>query len=303
MTAPTICNGVAALAERYDGFLLDQWGVLHDGVRPYPGALDCLERLMAAGKRAVIVSNSGKRAAPNAARLAEIGIPSTAYTAIVSSGETAWRLLAERRDPFFAGLGRRCLLSSHGGDRSVVEGLDLELVDRVEDADFLLVGGIDGAAGAVAALDAQLATARARDLPFVCANPDIVGIAGDTLTTTPGALARRYAAMGGTVRTIGKPEPEIYALALAAIGEVARARIVAVGDSLQHDVAGGARIGVATAFVTAGIHRADFAGAASAAAVRARLARLCRIPESRPDWVMETFAWAAAGNPDSVRKH
>ena len=54
--------GVSALAGDYDGFVLDLWGVIHDGVEPYPGALDCLARLRAAGKATVLLSNAPRRA-------------------------------------------------------------------------------------------------------------------------------------------------------------------------------------------------------------------------------------------------
>ena len=50
--------GVAALALRYDGFILDLWGVVHDGTAPFPGVLDCMGRLIAAGKRVVLLSNA-----------------------------------------------------------------------------------------------------------------------------------------------------------------------------------------------------------------------------------------------------
>jgi ribonucleotide monophosphatase NagD (HAD superfamily) len=58
MTVPLL-PGIAPLAERYDGFILDLWGVLHDGRHPMPGALDALAHLREAGKRIVILSNAG----------------------------------------------------------------------------------------------------------------------------------------------------------------------------------------------------------------------------------------------------
>jgi HAD superfamily hydrolase (TIGR01459 family) len=143
MIEPTFCSGLADLASRYRGFVVDQWGVLHDGARPYADALDCLARLRAAGKRVVLLSNSGKRTAVNRARLAEIGIDAGLYDAVVTSGEATWQALAGRTEPFFAALGRRCILWSRYGDRSVVEDLPLEVVERVEDAEFLLLAGVE----------------------------------------------------------------------------------------------------------------------------------------------------------------
>ncbi len=75
MVEPTFCSGLADLASRYRGFIVDQWGVLHDGGAPYPDALEGLAELRAAGKRVVLLSNSGKRAAVNRQRLAGSASP------------------------------------------------------------------------------------------------------------------------------------------------------------------------------------------------------------------------------------
>ena len=69
-----IVPGLSALADRFDGFVLDLWGVLHDGVTAYPGAVACLERLRAGGKRVAILSNAPRRATEVARRSAELGI-------------------------------------------------------------------------------------------------------------------------------------------------------------------------------------------------------------------------------------
>ncbi|TGQ96366.1 TIGR01459 family HAD-type hydrolase, partial [Mesorhizobium sp. M1C.F.Ca.ET.204.01.1.1] len=84
-------DGIAALAERYGVFLLDQFGVLHDGQAPYPGAVEALSTLKRAGKTVVLISNSGKRARPNEDRLLKLGFEVGSWDHFVSSGEVAWR--------------------------------------------------------------------------------------------------------------------------------------------------------------------------------------------------------------------
>jgi HAD superfamily hydrolase (TIGR01459 family) len=200
MMAPAFCSGLADLASRYRGFIVDQWGVLHDGARPYADALDCLARLRDAGKRIVLLSNSGKRTSVNRARLAEIGIDGALYDALVTSGEATWQALAERTEPFFEALGRRCILWSRGGDRSTVAGLPL-VVERVEDADFLLLAGVEDAAR-LENFSEQLEAAAARGLPMVCANPDIVAVLPDGgFGMAPGAIAHHYEQLAGASAT------------------------------------------------------------------------------------------------------
>src|SRR6516164_10621335 len=101
--------GIGELAADYDGFIVDLWGVVHDGTAPLPGAVACLFALVAAGKRTVLLSNAPRRAEDVVRRIAAIGVPPGSYHALMSSGEEAWERLHRRDDPFYRRLGRRCL--------------------------------------------------------------------------------------------------------------------------------------------------------------------------------------------------
>jgi HAD superfamily hydrolase (TIGR01459 family) len=293
MIEPTFCSGLADLASRYQGFIVDQWGVLHDGARPYADALDCLARLRAGGKRVVLLSNSGKRTAINRARLAEIGIDPSLYDAVVTSGEATWQALAERTEPFFAALGRRCILWSRYGDRSVVEGLPLEVVERIEDAEFLLLAGVEDDAR-LEDFGTQLEAAAARGLPMVCANPDIVAVLPDgRFGTGPGALAHHYEQLGGAVGYVGKPHHPIYQVCLEALDHPPHAEVLTVGDSMAHDVAGGAAMELDTALIMSGIHGRIFDAERGVGANRAALEELAREYGVLPRWVLPRFRWAA----------
>ena len=293
MIEPTFCSGLADLASRYRGFIVDQWGVLHDGAHPYADALDCLARLRDAGKRVVLLSNSGKRTALNRARLAEIGIDEALYDALVTSGEATWRALAERTEPFFAKLGRRCILWSRYGDRSAVEGLALEVVERAEDAQFLLLAGVEDDAR-LEDFSAALEMAAARGLPMVCANPEIVAVLPDGgFGMAPGAVAHHYEQLGGKVGYVGKPHRPIYQACLEALGELPRDEVLTIGDSIAHDIAGGAAMELDTALIMSGIHSRIFDLERGAGANRAALEELAREYGVLPRWVLPRFRWAA----------
>src|SRR5258708_3574968 len=102
-------DGMRELAADYDGFILDLWGVVHDGVAPFPGVLDCMTRLIADGKRVVLLSNAPRRADDVVRRIARIGVPQGLYHGVMSSGEEAWLHLYRHDDPFYRTLGRHCL--------------------------------------------------------------------------------------------------------------------------------------------------------------------------------------------------
>jgi HAD superfamily hydrolase (TIGR01459 family) len=291
MVEPTFCSGLADLASRYRGFIVDQWGVLHDGATPYQNALECLRELRAARKRVVLLSNSGERAAINRQRLAALGIRGDLYDAVVTSGEATWRALAERGDPIFAGLGRRCVLWARGGDRSLVEGQGLEAVADLGRADFLLLGGIEDDAR-LEQFTAALEQAVAGDLPMICANPDVVSVQPlGRLGIAPGAVARQYEELGGQVVYVGKPHRPVYQLCLETLAPLPPGEVLVIGDSVAHDIAGGAGMGLATALIMSGVHAPLFDLEHGLSANAAALDRLEAEYGARPDWVLPRFRW------------
>ncbi|HEV8680090.1 MAG TPA: TIGR01459 family HAD-type hydrolase, partial [Stellaceae bacterium] len=173
-----LIDGMRELAPRYDSFILDLWGVVHDGVAPFPGVLDCMRRLIEAEKRVVLLSNAPRRAHDVVRRIARIGVPEGLYHGVMSSGEEAWQHLFRRDDPFYAWLGRHCLHICSERDLEMREGLDLDWVASPEEADFILNTGPAEWEDTHEDYAPLLRAARARDLPMVCANPDLVVMHG-----------------------------------------------------------------------------------------------------------------------------
>src|ERR1700737_3035579 len=180
MRVPLI-GGIAALAPRYDGFILDLWGVVHDGVAPLRGATECPDPLRAAGKRIALLSNAPRRAADVVERITRIGVPAGLYHHVMSSGEEAWQHLHRRDDPFYAALGRRCLHIGSERDMLIREGLELEFVDTAEEAEFILNTGPAGWEDRIEDYAPLLRRALGRALPMGCANPALFLLRGDRL--------------------------------------------------------------------------------------------------------------------------
>lgn len=291
MTAPASpprIAGLRTIAADYDGFLLDLWGVLHDGVRPYAEAVECLQALRRLGKRVLLLSNAPRRAASVKAGTARIGIAEDLYEDLVCSGEETWRDLKSWSDPFYRGLRRRCFPIMATRDLGMLEGLELEVVRDVEAADFLFATGVEGPGDSVERFAEVLKAARKRDLPMVCANPDLVVMRGGVREICAGSIAADYEAMGGRVRYHGKPHPAVYRRCFELLAPVEPSRILAVGDSLRTDVAGANRAGIASVFVTDGIHEEELAGSDPDGA---GLARLLQEWGTRPTYVARRLAY------------
>ncbi|MXP63688.1 TIGR01459 family HAD-type hydrolase [Roseomonas sp. M0104] len=249
-----ILESVAPLAESHDGFILDIWGVLHDGEKPYPGVPEALRELRARGKRIVLLSNAPRRAWTVGAALAEMGLEPALFDRIVTSGEVAWTLLRDRAHPWFARLGKRAFHIGPERDLSVIEELDVPLAERPEEADFVLNTGPDFKHGrqSVEPYQPMLEACAAAKLPMVCTNPDRAVMVGGQRLICAGAFADRYLELGGDVMEIGKPDAMVYETVLAALAMPAE-RIVAIGDTPHTDLAGAAAVGIDAVWALTGL--------------------------------------------------
>lgn len=258
-------QSLSEVAHFYDVIVLDQWGVLHDGTSPYPNALAALDGLRSAGTRLAVLSNSGKRAAPNAGRIADMGLPEHLFEQVMTSGEALWRDIEAGRitQSSFLPIER-----SEGDALAWSEGLDITLVADITDADAVLLMGLPDT-GELDDWQDVLASAAAKRMTIYCSNPDLASPRADGKTVvSPGALAQRYEAIGGRTIYYGKPHKPIFTALQHALN--AR-RLLMVGDSLVHDIAGAAAAGWDSVLVQGGLY-ADAFAAGHADAV---LADLC----------------------------
>ena len=247
--------GFAPLAERFDGFILDLWGVIHDGVNAFPHAVDCLTRLRAAGKRTLLLSNVPRPNDAAQALMQRMGIPDDLYTDILTSGEAVRRALIDPPDLWWAELGQRVFHLGPERDHGVIEGLALTRVTDPSDANFVLNTGPDDHRNPtdLGEFEDVLRQCAQHHLPMICANPDLMVIRGGVRVLCAGSLAVRYQELGGDVRSIGKPDPTIYQPVLQSL-RLPVGRVLAVGDALHTDIAGAAGVDIASCWVLSGIH-------------------------------------------------
>lgn len=289
---PTLA-GLRGIAEAYDLILCDVWGVLHDGTRAHGPAGEALIAFRALPgprpRRVVLVSNAPRPWAGVQAILDGYGVPRAAYDAILTSGDLTRGLIAERPGARIHHLGPE-------RDGPIFEGLNLTLVPA--DACDLVVntGLFDDATETAEDYRATLAVLNSRDVPMICANPDLVVERDGKLIPCAGLLAQAYAGIGGTVTYAGKPHRPVYeaALALAASldgGAVPDpARALAVGDAIRTDIAGARGFGIASLLVARGIHAEELGLTAAHHSLGDIAAWLAEQPV-QPDAVIERLGW------------
>jgi HAD superfamily hydrolase (TIGR01459 family) len=288
MPETRVLNGLREIAENFDLVLMDLWGCVHDGVRPYPAALDCLARLRDAGKAVAILSNAPRRASEVEAKLTEMGIDRSLYTGMFTSGEETWKYLNTRPDGLGQRLGRRVYAIMPDRDAGILEGLDLQRVDDIGAASFVLVTGAEDAKASAKDFDPELRTALKQSLPMLCANPDLLVHRGGVEEICAGAIAQRYESFGGRVVYHGKPHVKIYDVIFKALN-VVRGRAIGVGDSYRTDIRGAQDAGAKGVLIAGGIHRSELLYAAK---IEPKLLRdLNRAFEIVPDYGLGQLAW------------
>ncbi len=250
-----ILDGVRDIADQYDAFILDLWGVVHNGVAPYPGVLDCLDKLRAAGKKILLLSNAPRVSPRVKEQIAGFGIPPEAYDGVVTSGDVT-RLCVERRDDdWHAALGQSFFHVGPKRDWGLLDGAGVTEVDDMTAADFVLTSGLrDDETETEADYTDEFKSAVARRLPMICANPDLSVVRGDKMVLCAGSLAAHYESLGGEVRYHGKPYARAYQVCFEILDGIASQRIIAVGDSFRTDIAGANAAGISSLFVVGGIH-------------------------------------------------
>lgn len=241
-------DGIEDIAQGYDAMACDAWGVIHNGRALSPGVSEALISFREKRGPVVIVTNAPKPSSLIPAQLDRIGLPRGAWDAIVTSGDaTREEIRARLPAPAFA------IGPAH--DDALYEGLGVAFAP-LEKAGFIVCTGLDEEIGSEPEdYRALLSDAAARDLPMVCANPDIVVNWRGKLAWCAGAIAEVYESLGGSVSYGGKPHPPIYRLVRAAIDAAAGApvdegRILAVGDGLGTDIRGANKAGLDALLIT-----------------------------------------------------
>jgi HAD superfamily hydrolase (TIGR01459 family) len=286
-----VLESIKMLGARYRAWLVDIWGVMHNGHRAFPGAVAATRAFRAQGGIVVLLSNSPRPSPSVQDQLRRLGVPDDAYEATVTSGDLTRHELAKHHGATVFHLGPE-------RDRPIFAGLDVVLGPR-ETAEIVVCSGLfDDETEEPEDYADLLRELAARQLPMICANPDRMVERGDRLLWCAGALAQLYEQQGGFVIYAGKPFAPIYRLALETIGtlvgeRVAKDEVLAIGDGVNTDIAGAAGVDIDAVFVASGLHMpANSGGDGGAETLDGRhLAELFAHAECRPLGAMRALMW------------
>jgi HAD superfamily hydrolase (TIGR01459 family) len=292
VTAPEIpvLDSIKEFGSRYRAWLVDIWGVMHNGHRAFPGAVAATRAFRAQGGIVVLLSNSPRPSPSVQEQLRRFGVSDDAYDATVTSGDLTRHELAKHEGALVFHLGPE-------RDLPIFDGLDVTL-GRHEDSELVVCSGLFDDDTEVPEDYADLLSAlAARKLPMICANPDHMVERGDRLVWCAGALAGLYEQQGAPVIYAGKPYPPIYWLALETINrlaqtDLAQSEVLAIGDGVNTDMAGAAEVGIDAVFVASRLHVPSNSGEGGGDTLdRRHLAELFAHAKTRPLGAMRALKW------------
>lgn len=241
-------SALDALDPKYRLILCDIWGVVHDGVNLYSGAPERLCRWRDEGRFVVLITNAPRTAEAVTHQLERIGLPRECWDGIATSGEAGIEALTALDRPVgFVGTA---------GDRAILEARGVRISEDETFTDLACTGVTQDRPRPEDYVP-DLEFWAARDIMLHCLNPDRVVVRGGELEACAGAIADIYEQLGGRVTWYGKPHETIYRHALHLAGDPPASEVLAVGDGLQTDILGAARMGFDAVFVSGGIHAGE----------------------------------------------
>ena len=290
MAIPLI-HGLSSLAGRYDGWLVDLWGCLHNGVHAHASAVDALVAFRRQGGRVVLLSNAPRTHEAILRQLEAMGVPDCAWDGIMTAGLATRLALEEREDSWYAALGSRFWHLGTEGDACLLDGLARERCTGVDDADFVLCCGIRRPGETLDDIMPELEPALERGLPMLSANPDRFVLRGDVREICAGMIAEAYAARGGSMRQEGKPFPSVYRRCLDMLAGVPRERVLAVGDGIATDLVGARDSGIDSVWITGGLPAHFWGIAPEQVPPQTLVDEACRDHDVTPAGIMPMLTW------------
>lgn len=279
-------NNISQIVNNYDAFLIDLWGVIHDGSDPYPGVHNTLRKLQEAGKQVLFLSNAPRRVSMAVASLERMKIDKSLYNYALTSGEVT-------RDYIISGehgYGKNYFIIGPVRDNNLLDGTEYKMVDEISKADFIVVTGFDNDDSTMDEAQPFLDEAIKYNLPLLCANPDFLVIrqAGN-LVLCAGVIADAYAKMGGKVQQFGKPYGDVYKRALVMLGNPKS--VAVIGDNLDTDILGGNDAGLDSYLIAGGVLSGRLGIKTGQMPDAKKLKEVCDEENITPTAVIPAFIW------------
>ena len=240
-----LIKGLSQVQNKYDTFFIDLWGVVHNGVQLYPGAIDVLKNLNRLNKRFVLISNAPRPSKNVEEYLLNLKMDKNFIKNVFTSGETALQALKKNT------YGEKFYHLGPERDKDLIAGSEKNKTN-LEKCDFILCTGLfDNEKNSIDYYKNLLKNYT--NTKMICTNPDLIVHRGSKREYCAGALAATFEELGGEVIYFGKPYPEIYNFCIKN-----NETILAIGDNIRTDIKGANKMNFDSLFIINGVHKNEF---------------------------------------------
>ena len=238
-------NHLSDIYKNYDTFVIDLWGVIHNGVELNPKAIEVIKQLKNESKKVVFLSNAPRPSSKVVNFLLKMKMDKKCLSNVMTSGEAAMHAI--NRNQF----GKTFYHLGPPRDTSVFDKVKDNKTD-LESCDFILCTGLfDDYENDLEHYKHLLKKYVSKKL--VCTNPDLTVHRGNIEELCAGSVAKVFEELGGEVVYFGKPYKEVYKMCFNS-----NEKVLAVGDNLRTDIRGANNLNIDCIFITDGVHREEF---------------------------------------------
>ncbi len=281
-------KNISEIIDNYDAFIIDLWGVIHDGIDAYPGVNVCLEQMKNKGKKVVFLSNAPRRAARAVEGLEKVGVPSSLYDHIMTSGEATHEYLKSGQHEF----GKKFFMLGPQRDNGLMDGTDYKAVSSTVEADFAIVTGFEDDGCTIKDVRTTLNELLENKLTLIWANPDIAIVRQSGVRALcAGAIAEEYKKMGCKTITFGKPYQGVYEKCFDYLQGLSKKRIAMIGDNLDTDIKGANNAGIDSYLIAGGVLGKDLGVEHGQLPPLEKLNKVCKKVGTAPKAVLPAFIW------------
>ena len=236
---------LADIFENYDTFIIDLWGVMHNGVALNPNAIEAVDKLNKNSKKIVFLSNAPRPSSKVINFLLKMKMNKKYLEHVMTSGEAAMRAINQKK------FGKTFFHLGPSRDISLFEKVKNNRTD-LQSCDFILCTGLfDEYDNDLDYYKKFLLKHVSKKL--ICTNPDLIVHRGSIEELCAGSVAKVFEDLGGEVIYFGKPHKEIYNMCFGP-----NEKVLAIGDNLRTDIKGANNLNIDCVFISNGVHRDEY---------------------------------------------
>ena len=246
MTKNLDIEGLSSIADNYQLFYIDLWGVIHNGIKLHDEAVNALKQITKMNKNYVLLTNAPRPNSSVKNFLENMGLEKEIREHVFTSGEAALNYLKKNF------LDKKFFHVGPPRDFDLFKDFEKNKSNDINKSDYILCTGLFDENNKDLIFYKNLFDKHLKK-KMICTNPDLIVDRGNKRELCAGSVAMVFEKMGGEVVYFGKPYPEVYNQSFNNKGK----KILSVGDNFNTDIKGANLLNYDSLIISNGIHKSE----------------------------------------------